>query len=215
MNQRPNPVWDRPSAKISLVTVFTALCLGTNYALAGFPNVKFMDAFYFIATYEFGPAVGVTTVLLTRTIYATVNPWGPASGWLIGFLVGGDLIYAFSGALLRRSKLIQNEESLAGRSVRLGLVGLFSALAFDLITNFGTGLLVVQGQNIPAYLWRAFVFGLITMNFPLPMGIIHEFSDFFFFAILVPSTLAMLKRSGLLAQDPLYNLSGPERSDAG
>ncbi len=208
-------MWDRSSVKISLVTVFTALCLGTNYALAGLPNVKFMDAFYFIATYEFGPAVGITTVLLTRTIYATVNPWGPASGWLIVFLVGGDLVYAFSGTLLRRSKLMQNEESLTGRSLLLGLVGLFSALAFDLITNFGTGLLVVQGQNITAYFWRAFIFGLITMNFPLPMGIIHEGSDFFFFAILVPSAFAMLKRSGLLTRDPACNLLGPERSDAG
>ncbi len=192
----------RVSIRVSLVAVFAALSLGTNYALTGVPNVKLMDTFYFMATYLFGLSIGLPVVVLTRTIYALVNPWGPASGWLVAMLVLGDCVYALSGCLARRAGLAWRSGT-SERSIVLGLVGLFSALGFDLITNFGSGLLVLTGPDLQTYLGRALVWGLITMNFPLPLGIIHEASDFLFFSTVAPAAISLAKRSYLFEMSRL------------
>jgi len=192
------------SVKTALVAVFAALSLGTNYALTGLPNVKLMDTFDFIASYEFGWSVGIPVAILTRAVYAVMNPWGSASGVLILMLVAGDCLYAFSGFLARRARLLEKRSKAVERSISLGVIGFFSALGFDLFTNFGEGLLAfARGPDLGVYLGKAFVFGLVTMNFPLPLGIIHEVSDFFFFSTVAPSAILLIVRSGVLRQAPL------------
>ena len=109
-------------------------------------------------------------------------------------------MYVLSGYLARRFRLVEKESNAGGRVTSLGLIGLFSAVGFDLITNFGTGLSVVGGSNLQSHLWGALVFGLVTMNFPLPLGIIHEASDFLFFSSLVPPSLVLLRRAGLITR---------------
>lgn len=190
---RAKSPFSRPATRSALVATFAGLSLGTNYALTGLPNVKLMDTFNFLATYLFGLSVGLPTVILTRTIYASVNPYGPASAWLIGLLIIGDSLYALSGWLTRRFRLLERSP-LAERSIALGLIGLFSALGFDLITNFGSGLIAVSGPDLQTYLGRALVWGLVTMNFPIPMGIMHEVADFVFFSTIIPAALVLLRR---------------------
>jgi hypothetical protein len=205
------PSFQKVSLKVALVAAFTGLNLATDYMLASVPNVKFMDAFYFIATFEFGLSVGLPTVVFTRTAYAIINPLGAAPGFLIPFLIAGDSIYVISGYMARRFGLFEKQNSTGGRVLSLGLIGLFSALGFDLITNFGTGLSTVAGSTLQSHLWGALVFGLITMNFPLPLGIIHETSDFVFFSTLVPPSLALLRRSGLITRGPIPVVLGKPR----
>lgn len=173
-----------------------------------------MDTFNFLATYLFGLSVGLPTVILTRTIYASVNPYGPASAWLIGLLIIGDSLYALSGWLTRRFRLLERSP-LAEKSIALGLIGLFSALGFDIITNFGSGLLAVTGPDLQTYFGRALVWGLVTMNFPIPMGILHEVADFVFFSSIIPAALVLLRR---MPWAPLQELDVPtlvERSETG
>ena len=208
LSARPSPIFRNVSSKVGIIAAFTALNLATDYMLTGLPNVKFMDAFYFIATFEFGLSVGLPVVCFTRTAYAIVNPLGAAPGFLIVFLVVGDSMYVLSGYLSRRFRLVEKESSAGDRVLSIGLIGLFSALGFDLITNFGTGLSMVGGSGLQSHLEGALVFGLITMNFPLPLGIIHEASDFLFFSTLVPSSLALLSRSGLITTGPLGRVIG-------
>ena len=178
--------------------------LATSYLLAGLPNVKIMDALYFVAAYEFGLSIGIPIVVLTRVVYASANPWGPASSLLIAFLVLGDMSYVVAGHVVRRFSSVDKKPEFFQRTILLGLVGLFSAFLFDLITNFATGLLIVSpGKNLIDYFTKAWLFGLITMNFPLPLGIIHEVTDFIFFVTVVPTTITLLKRSGIMS----YRLS--------
>lgn len=192
------------SVRTALVAVFAALSLATNYVLTGLPNVKLMDTFDFVASYEFGLSVGVPVVILTRTVYALVNPLGPASSLLIAILVVGDCLYALSGFLVRRMRLLERGNKVVDRSISLGAIGFFSALGFDLFTNFGEGLLAfARGPDLWVYLGKAFVFGLVTMNFPLPLGIIHEVSDFFFFSMVAPAAILLIARSGVLGHGPL------------
>jgi hypothetical protein len=198
-----SPNFQQVSVKVALVAVFTGLNLSTDYMLGSVPNVKFMDALYFIATFEFGLSVGLPTMFFTRTAYAIINPLGAAPGFLIPFLLAGDSIYVISGYVARRLGLFENQNGAGTRVLSLGLIGLFSALGFDLITNFGTGLITVGGSTLQSHLWEALVFGLVTMNFPLPLGVIHEASDFVFFSTLVPPSLRLLRRSGLITRGPV------------
>lgn len=190
---RAKSPFSRPATRSALVATFAGLSLGTNYALAGLPNVKLMDTFNFLATYLFGLSVGLPTVILTRAIYASVNPYGPASAWLIGLLIVGDSLYAISGWLTRRLRLLERSQ-VAEKSAALGLIGLFSALGFDVVTNFGSGLLAVTGPDLQTHIGRALVWGLVTMNFPIPMGILHEVADFVFFSTIIPAALFFLRR---------------------
>jgi hypothetical protein len=198
------------SVRVALIATFTGLSLGTNYALTAFPNVKLMDTFDFLATYAFGFSVGFPTIILTRLIYASVNPIGSASAFLILFLVVGDCFYGFAALIARRLELLKNFSEKGDQSISIGVLGLFSALSFDLLTNFQYGLTAVTGSSIPTYLTRAFILGVITMNFPLPMGVFHEVSDFIFFATIAPSALLVLKRSRILSLGPISRLATKE-----
>ena len=198
------------SVRVALIATFTGLSLGTNYALTAFPNVKLMDTFDFLATYAFGFSVGFPTIILTRLIYASVNPFGTDSAFLILFLVVGDCFYGFAALIARRFKLVKSISGKGERSILLGILGLFSALGFDLLTNFQAGLVAVTGPSIQTYLIRAFVYGVITMNFPFPFGIVHEVSDFFFFATVIPAALVVLMRSRILSLGPISRLATNE-----
>ena len=169
-----------------------------------------MDTFDFLATYAFGFSIGFPTIILTRLIYASVNPFGSDSAVLILFLVVGDCFYGLAAMIARRFNLVKAISGKGERSILLGVLGLFGALGFDLLTNFQAGLIAVTGPSIQSYLVRAFIYGVITMNFPVPFGLIHELSDFFFFATVIPAALAVLIRSKILYQGPIRRLTTKE-----
>ena len=61
-------VLDRPSTKVLIVAVFTALSLATDYAMTGFQNIKVMDTLVFLAAFLFGFRLGIGVALLNRFI---------------------------------------------------------------------------------------------------------------------------------------------------
>src|SRR6059036_3162894 len=74
----PPSVSSRPAVKVSLIAVFTAVSLGTNFAMIDIPNVKLMDAFVFIAAFLFGLEVGLGSAVSVWAVYGFINPWGQA-----------------------------------------------------------------------------------------------------------------------------------------
>lgn len=94
--------------RVTLVAVFTALSLGTNYAMIDIPNVKLMDSFVFIAAFLFGLEVGLGSAVSIWIIYGFINPWGQAGFPLFFFLVIGECFYAIAGAFLRRIPAVED-----------------------------------------------------------------------------------------------------------
>jgi hypothetical protein len=82
--------------------------------------------------------------------------------------------------------------------VILGVTGLFAALAYDVFTNTATWVLQLYdpSKSLGALLLQAFVVGLLTMNFPLPMGLMHQISDLLFFAIVAPLSIKASRKLG-------------------
>lgn len=184
------------------------------------PNIKLMDALVFTAGLLFGFEVGFGVATLSWLVYGFVNLYGQA-GPILVFLMIGESFYAVAGAILRRSRfanrLLQEQPPPSGLNpqsrgvlgalskfgklgILFGFTGLMGALAYDVFTNTATWFLQLYGpgRNFVGLLGQSFYVGLLTMNFPLPMGLMHQISDLFFFATVVPLAARIPGRLGWL-----------------
>jgi hypothetical protein len=173
--------------KIAMMMILTALCIGTNYALLPFFNVKFMDFIVFVGGFCFGPLIGGSIGVLSWGVYGTLNPLGFSFPvWLSTMF--GEAVFGVVGGLVRvfafpKSSRVINDK--VGAAVLFGVMSLFLTLGYDLITNI-------------AY---AYTFGInfivaIVMGF-VPFGILHLVSNAVFFSVgCVPAINTILKVTG-------------------
>jgi uncharacterized membrane protein len=182
--------------KVALMAVFTALSLGTNYAMIDIPNVKLMDALIFIAAFLFGLEVGLGSAISIWLVYGFINPYGQADPILLVFLTTGECFYAIAGAFLSRASaardLLNNVRPYGRVGLLFGIVGFQATFAYDVLTNFGSWIFKTSS------LYQALIIGLVT---GVPFAIIHEASNIVFFATVVPLAIIASKRMGL----PLQN----------
>lgn len=171
-----------PAQRISLIAVFTALILATNYALIYLPNVKLMDALVFVSSYIFGLAVGVSVAVLAWLVYGFINPYG-AAGYILPALMAGEALYALGGCIARR-RWRPTEVRSGRRALQLGSLGLLLTFGYDLETNIFTALLL--GSPL-----------LPVLILGVPFAVAHELSNFAFFAVLTPALVAAARRTPL------------------
>jgi hypothetical protein len=173
--------------RTALIACLAALCIGTNYAMLPLPNVKLMDAVVFTTGLFFGMVPGVSVAVISWLVYGTLNPLGITLPVLLAVILC-ETIYAVVGYFLQRVTG-NSENNITGleQSIVFGTAGLFSTLAYDLITNAVSGLIAYNS------VWM----GILTMNVPLPLGIMHEASNFVFFATITPLLVRLLRKGAL------------------
>jgi len=177
----------RKSQSVAIVTVFTALIVGSDYALAGVANVKLLDSLVFLAAYLFGFRIGASVAILSESIWAYATPWG-SPGPIAPFLVAGEVIYAVAGSAA--SRIWARESGLrSGKSVALGGLLAICAFIWDLETELGTALIIYW----PTVTIENYV---RTVGIGLPFTLAHEVSDFLFGMLLVPMLILMIPRFG-------------------
>ncbi len=211
----PPTVFDRPSTKAMIVSVFTALSLATNYALIGFQNVKLMDTLVFIVAFLFGVRLGIGVAVSTWLVYGLVNPNGVDGPIILSFLILGECFYALSGAILSRTSVGQELAKVKptddspritgrtgvfrslGRRIRIlnptrslvfALVGLQATFGYDLLTNFASWVFLTTS------LYQAFIIGNII---GAPFSVAHESSNTIFFATVAPAVIVAARRMGI------------------
>lgn len=175
--------------KAALISMFSAVTVASNYALFPFFQVKLMDPLVFVSAYFFGFGVGCCVAAISWLVYGTVNPLGSAGFPLLLILMVGEMVYAASGALLSRSwhrfTGFRIGKGLLAKSVILGVLGLLSALIYDVWTNAIDGLLLYQSLN-----------GIILRILSgIYFAIMHEVADFLLFFFMVPVLIVAVKRS--------------------
>jgi len=172
---------------VAMITVFTALIIGSDYVLAGWANVKLLDSLVFLAAYLFGFRIGASVGVLSEFIWAYATPWG-SPGYIAPFLVAGEVIYALAGSAA--SRIWASEPSFrSGTNVALGGLLAICALVWDLETEFGTALIGFW----PSVTMANYV-GTVLLG--LPFTLAHEVSDFVFGAFLVPAAIMVIPRFG-------------------
>jgi uncharacterized membrane protein len=175
--------------KVVRVGLISALCVVTNYAMLPLSNIKLMDTVVFVSGFLFGPSLGISVAVMPWLIYGTLNPYGiPPFPTFISVILG-EMIYALAGYLVSlRPDTFYGRTWLSIQNIGFGVVGMVSTLLYDIFTNAVTGWLF----------YGSILVGLLTMNFPLPLGIIHEVSNFLFFALLAPPVIYTVKRRDLI-----------------
>ena len=185
-------VFDRPSTKVLVIAVFTALSLATDYAMSGFQNIKVMDTLVFLAAFLFGFRLGLGVALLTRFVFGLVNPIGPADPITLLFIMTGECFFAIAGAALRgtfaASSFLRGSRDYGRLTIVLSLVGLLATFAFDVLTNFGSWLFETSS------LYQALLVGNIV---GAPFSVVHEASNVVFFATIAPAIVVAATRLGL------------------
>jgi energy-coupling factor transport system substrate-specific component len=168
---------------LSLIAILSAVGIATNYTLLPLPNVKLMDAIVFISGFSLGLKPGLAVAVTTWLVYGSLNPLGFSFPTLV-IVTLSECLYAVTGSLLKKTWFANDTQArMLERSVIFAVIGFFTTLTYDLITNAATGW-VFYGSP-----WL----GLITMNFPIPLGLIHEVSNALFFLIVVPLLVRVLR----------------------
>jgi len=166
----------KPSRRVSITSIMTALALIGNYSLVAIPNVELGSTILFTTAFIFGFPMGVTCVLLTSIIYASLNPWGgfipqiwlaQVIGWLFMVIVGAMM---GSGASERSNS----------QYYELAAAGAFTTLFFDLITTLG-------------YSWAFGVPYLVALTTGLPFMVVHVWSNAAWFIAVTPGLNSILK----------------------
>ncbi|MBI4257869.1 MAG: hypothetical protein HY619_02845 [Thaumarchaeota archaeon] len=181
------------SREIAVIALLSSASIASSYAMYPLPNVKLMDVIVFVAAYCFGLPVGLSVAAVSRLVYGTINPYGFAGFPLLIILVAAEEVYAVFGWFLRRFSRLERIPGVRGsygNYVMLAVAGGFSALIYDIITNAATGLLAYPNLG-PV---QAILIGLLTMNFPIPMGVLHQVSNILIFAALAPALITTVQR---------------------
>ena len=170
--------------RVAITAIFTAMIVGSDFALSGVVNVKLLDTFVFVAAYLFGFQVGAAVGLLSEAIWSGFSPYGLA-GAIAPFLLAGELLFALAG--WAASKAWKSEFSLRSPfPLFIGALLAICAFIWDFETNAATAML---GYSPDAF-WFA-VFGPQTLLFIIP----HEVSDFFFGALLAPVFISIIPKT--------------------
>jgi hypothetical protein len=178
---------------ISFIAVMTALCVTSNYAMIGMLNVKFMDLFVFVSGYSLGSLVGIFVGCFTWLVYGVFNPYGFSLPIFVATSLG-EAVYGLAGGLSRKFGLkvpdiwvsVSIMEYLSC-SLKIAMLGFILTFFYDLFTNIVFAITV--RSPIPVVLISG-----------IPLAILHEASNFFFFliggAILINVTRRVLMKGG-------------------
>ena len=167
----PSKTMGLTSKRVAAASLFTALAVTTNYLLFPIWNVKLMDVIVFLSAYILGFKFGVIVAVFSWLIYGVFNPLG-FSFPILAAVACCEVFYAAAGAFCANRGVLH--------PLKLGLIGLVATLGYDLVTNAVSGVLFTNT------LWPGILVGILTMNFPIPMGLLHQASNFLLFSLLPP-----------------------------
>ncbi len=176
----------RKSQSLAIITIFTALIVGSDYAMAPWANVKLLDSLVFLAAYLFGFRIGASIGVLSEFIWAYGTPWG-SPGFIAPFLIAGELIYALAGTAASRI-WARKPDFRSGTNIALGGILAVCAFVWDLETELGTALIIYPSVTLANY--------FTTVAFGLPFTLTHEVSDFVFGAFLIPAIIMIIPKFG-------------------
>ncbi len=159
------------SREITLLSIFTALCLGIQ--LAPRPaNVEFTSLFTFLIGFIFGSRTGALFGSFIMFINGFFSPWG-FSGLNMPFQISGMAFIGIVGGVYK--KYFLSTQTSAEFVAEIAVLGGFLTVIYDLITNLGVALqFALTGAPIPWAIFSALAWGM-------PFSILHVGSNILVF----------------------------------
>ena len=169
---------------MAIVATFTALILGSDFALAGAVDVKLLDTMVFLTALLFGLRFGVAVAVLSETIWSFVSPWGVA-GMMTPFLVVGELLFAVAGWAAAKAWGTDIRQGTS-KAVFIGATMAVCAFVWDFETNAATALF----EFWPHPTLAQFIAVEVVQGGPFFFA--HDVSDFLLGVFLVPVAITMV-----------------------
>jgi hypothetical protein len=172
--------------EVAVVAVFSAVIVGTNFALTDLLNVKLMDTLVFVAAFVYGFRIGALVGITSELVWGAVSPFG-FGGYIIPFLVLGELLYAAAGSI---TAIVwkDNPHFFSAANLAIGSIMTICAFIWDFETNLVTALIAYwPNLTIQKIIYTEFVTGGLFMIF-------HELSDFLLGAFVAPLIIVYLIR---------------------
>jgi len=172
-DEKPRTARTMPrTVKISMTAVLSATAIGASYGRPVALNVEPMSLIVFLSGLALGVKLGVVTGIISMTVYSNFNPLGPAPIPIFLAQIGCMALFGVVGGLLGRS--YNGEKSKTVSSLKMGAVGLYLTLVYDLVANLGFAISFYGGD---------YGLALITGSYFM---IIHVLSNTLFFGIVGP-----------------------------
>lgn len=171
---------------VGVILAFVTVILVTNYALAGYPNVKLFDLLVFTAGYTLGFRRGAAVAIGAWMVYGNFNPYGLTTLPLLFVVTASETLYAGAGALIRRAAPPSGLRFTPGwKSLIFGGAAIVCTLGYDLLTNIYTGVHWAQLSGSTDYI-RWVSVALFNPGALFFMAA-HVASNFTFFAAFAPA----------------------------
>lgn len=171
--------------RISVIAIFSALAIATDYAMMPLANVKLVFTLTFSSAYAFGFKVGAAVAISTELLWGFISPNG-FGGLIIPFLVGANLIYAIAG--YGASRIWGHDiKPYSHLNMVFGSILAVCAFLWDTATNFGTAV-IMSWPNVTFE--RFLLYEGAGIIFMVP----HEIGDFVIGSALAPVIIVYFLR---------------------
>ncbi len=166
--------YQKLSVKVAIIAIFTALAIGSSYALAPLINIEVMSVLLFLSGFIFGKYIGIFVGLISSAIYYGWNPFGVPVLPLYLVMIACMVFIGLIGGLMKSSKTQKEKIEISISSVaKFALIGFFFTFMFDIITNIVYAYFYYSGD-----IMLAFITGF-------PFMIVHIISNTVIFALLI------------------------------
>ena len=182
-------VWlERPSFRVALLGIFTALAVVLGYALVFIPNIELFTLMIFLSGFILGKRDGVIVGLMSSFIFVFFNPYGVSPLPLFAYQLVHYALVGFLGGImcnfLGKKKFFKPEEDLYVLPVLIifAITGALITFTFDVISTL-IGALVIYG-TLESF-WPIYVIGL-------PFTTIHLIGNTLGFIFILPMLIQLI-----------------------
>jgi uncharacterized membrane protein len=166
------------STKVSMVAMLSATSIALSYALYWIPNIELTSLMIFLSGFALGSRNGIVVGLITELVFSNLNPLGPAPPAILLAQVSCMMLIGTAGGAV--AKFSDQGDIKLSSSLKMGAMGLYLTILYDLVTDLGFALsFPLIGNDLVSTYVTYLVLGS-------PFMIVHVFSNTLLFGTIGP-----------------------------
>ena len=186
--ENSNLLLDRPSFRVAITSVFTALSVILGYMLIFLPNIELITLMIFLSGFIIGKKEGTLVGAFSSFIFCFFNPMGASSFLLLTvqliYYSSVGFIGGFTNNLLKNRKFFKPREDLYVYPVLIifGTIAVLMTAIYSLFAEIA-GYSSIAGSAVPF---------ITYLMLGIPYTIIHIIGNLLGFVIILPGLIQLL-----------------------